>query len=256
MTLMLSLAGAGVQFAGKPIFVDLDLEIHSGEVLAVLGPNGRGKTTLIRTLVGTLQLSSGERQVLGTIGYVPQSNAPTFDFTVRDMVLMGRARHIGVFGSPGRQDFSRADLALERLGIADLANRGVVSLSGGERQLVMVAQALAGECDCLILDEPASALDLKNQAMLFDVLADLAHVDGLGVAFTTHVPGHALEAADRALLLMETDRKDGPVADIISHESLTALYGTEVRVLREQRGASSLAAAVAVPARSRQQAAE
>lgn len=253
-TTLLSLSGASVRFEARTIFDGLDIGVDAGEVLAILGPNGRGKTTLIRALVGTLALTKGSRKVSGTVGYVPQSNAPTFDFTVRDMVLMGRARHIGTFGSPGKHDFIRADAALYRLGIHALAQRGVASLSGGERQLVMVAQALAGECDCLILDEPASALDLKNQDMLFDVLAGLAHDDGLGVAFTTHVPGHALEAADRALLLMETNRQDGPVGKVISHDSLTALYGTEVRVLREQCGDSALAAAVAVPARSRRQA--
>ncbi|MEO0382714.1 MAG: ABC transporter ATP-binding protein [Pseudomonadota bacterium] len=254
MTSLLSLCDASVRFDKRVIFDGLDISVFPGEVLAILGPNGRGKTTLIRSLVGTLTLTAGSRHVSGTLGYVPQSNAPTFDFTVRDMVLMGRARHIGVLGSPGRQDFARADSALDRLGIGALAQRGVASLSGGERQLVMVAQALAGECDCLILDEPASALDLKNQAMLFDVLASLAHDDGLGIAFTTHVPGHALEAADRALLLMETKRQNGPVSEVITHDNLTALYGTQVRVLREQCGERALAAAVAVPARSRHQA--
>lgn len=247
MTKLLSLRQAGVRFDTRTIFESLDVHVCNREVLAILGPNGRGKTTLIRALVGTLALSSGSRHVRGKIGYVPQSSAPTFDFTVRDMVLMGRARHIGVFGAPGKADFGHADAALDRLGVAHLAMRGVASLSGGERQMVMVAQALAGECDCLILDEPASALDLKNQAMLFSILRDLAHSDGLGIAFTTHVPGHALEAADRALLLMEEQRQEGAVAEVISHETLTVLYGTQVRVLREEHAGQRLAAAVAVP---------
>ncbi len=246
----LQLADASVRFGERLIFQDLDLTIRAGEVLTVLGPNGRGKTTLVKTLVGALTLTAGRREQTGMIGYVPQASPPTFDFTVRDMVLMGRARHLGVFGSPGTTDFALADKAMDRLGIGWLARRGVATLSGGERQLVMIAQALAGACDLLILDEPASALDLKNQTILFSILQRLAHEDGLAIAFTTHVPGHALDVADQVLLLHETNRQHGPVAEIVSDVSLSALYGTDVKVLRDRVGDVDVAAAVALPVQS------
>ena len=243
----ISLQDAMLRYGRRTILRDLSLSVRGGEVLAILGPNGRGKTTLVKALVGSLALTAGTRRAAGTIGYVPQSVAPAFDYTVRDSVTMGRAGRIGLFSSPRRQDFAAADAALERLGLAALAARPLTTLSGGERQLVTVARALAGECRILILDEPASALDLKNQKRLFDTVRDLARRDGLAVAFTTHVPGHAFDAADSVLLLHGAAAFEaGPVADILNDASLSRLYDTPVRVVTDGAGPSRIAAAVAV----------
>ncbi|MEM7721104.1 MAG: ABC transporter ATP-binding protein [Pseudomonadota bacterium] len=229
---------------------NVDLDLRAGEVLAILGPNGRGKTTLIKALVGTLPLTTGTREVQGAIGYVPQGAGVGFDYRVREVVVMGRARHLGLFGSPRTLDYDAAETALDRVGMAHLADRTVTTLSGGERQLVMVARALAGECDLLILDEPASALDLKNQRHLFEILSTLAHDDGLAIAFSTHVPGHAFEAADQALLLHSADHRVlGAVGDVLSETALTDLYGTPVRVLAQAEPGAVLRAAVAAPVR-------
>lgn len=215
-------------------------------MLAVLGPNGRGKTTLIKALAGILPLAAGTRELCGEIGYVSQGAGVGFDYRVRELVVMGRARHLGLFRGPGRADYAAAEAALERVGMAHLAQRRVATLSGGERQLVMVARALAGECDILLLDEPASALDLKNQRRLFDTLATLAHRDGLAVAFSTHVPGHAFEAADQALLLHSAERRvQGPTAQVLSEAALSELYATPVRVLEHSEPGVVLRAAVA-----------
>nr|WP_230374335.1 ABC transporter ATP-binding protein [Pontivivens ytuae] len=238
-----------LRVAGRCIARALDLDVNSGEVLAILGPNGRGKTTLIRAMVGTLPLSRGRRIVRGAIGYVPQSTGVSFDYRVRDLVVMGRARNIGLFGSPGAEDYAAADAALDRMGQHALADRRVSTLSGGERQLVLIARALAGDCDVLMLDEPASALDLRNQRHLFDLLGMLAGDNGLAVVFSTHVPGHAFDAADRVLLLHGPNHCDtGPVPQALSEEALSALYDTPIRVLADSFGSGRvLRAAVATP---------
>lgn len=244
----LSLTGATIAPGGCQVACGVDLELSMGQVLAILGPNGRGKTTLIKALVGLLPLAAGARELRGSIGYVPQGASVGFDYKVREVVVMGRARRLGLFRSPGRADYAVAEAALERVGMAHLVDRTVTTLSGGERQLVMVARALARACDILILDEPASALDLKNQRRLFDILATLAHDDGLAVAFSTHVPGHAFEAADEALLLYSAERRVlGPVGYVLSEAALSDLYETPVRVLEQAESSAVLRAAVAVP---------
>lgn len=244
----LSLNNATIAPSGHEVARGVDLELTPGKVLAILGPNGRGKTTLIKALVGLMPLAKGSRELRGAIGYVPQGAGVGFDYKVREVVVMGRARRLGLFRSPGLADYAAAEAALERVGMARLADRTVTTLSGGERQLVIVARALAGACDLLLLDEPASALDLKNQRRLFDILTTLAHDDGLAVAFSTHVPGHAFEAADQALLLYSAERRTlGPVADVLSEAALSDLYGTSVRVLSQTEPGAVLRAAVAMP---------
>lgn len=242
----LSMRGAVLAPGGCEIARDLDLDLASGEILSILGPNGRGKTTLIRAMVGVLALQSGERRVRGAIGYVPQGAGVGFDYKVREVVVMGRARHLGLFQSPGPKDYAAADAALDRVGMAHLQDRTVTTLSGGERQLVMIARALAGQCDLLILDEPASALDLKNQFRLFEILLRLAREDGLGIAFSTHVPGHAFEVADQAFLLFAHDHRVlGPVGEVLTEAALSRLYDTPVRVLEKTEPSGTLRAAVA-----------
>lgn len=245
----LSLKGATIAPGGNEVARRVDLELSAGQVLAILGPNGRGKTTLLKALVGILPLASGTRERKGAIGYVPQGAGAGFDYKVREMVVMGRARRLGLFRNPGRADYAAAEAALDRVGMAHLVDRTVTTLSGGERQLVMVARALAGDCDILILDEPASALDLKNQRRLFDSLATLAHDDGLAIAFSTHVPGHAFEAADQALLLYSSDRRVlGQTTRVLDEAALSELYETRVRVLELAESGTVLRAAVATPA--------
>ena len=214
---------------GAWLFRGLDVELLPGRITAVLGPNGRGKTTLLRLLAGLAPAREGVVVRSGAIAFVPQSHVP-LPYTVLDMVLMGRAAHLGLFRTPGRADRDRAVGALDQVGLLRLADRPYDRLSGGERQLVLVARALAAESKVLLLDEPASALDLANQGVVLRLLRRLADRDGLAVALTTHHPDHAMAVADEVLLMAKPGRHAlGPVNAVLTEGALTALYGLPVR---------------------------
>ncbi|MCG7606958.1 cobalamin ABC transporter ATP-binding protein [Mycolicibacterium sp. (ex Dasyatis americana)] len=229
---MLELDGLGFAYDRERwLFRDVCYQLAPGEILSVLGPNGRGKTTLLRCVVGLAEPSEGRVRADGVIGYVPQSHRSTFAYTAMDMVLMGRVRHLGRMTRPGRRDYRCAQAALERVGIAPLADRDYPSLSGGERQLVLIARAIAAEGQVLVLDEPAAALDLRNQGRVLHLLRGLAD-EGHGIVLTTHHPDHALEIADTALLLGGgADVRVGPADTLLTDVVVSELYGVRAHSL-------------------------
>lgn len=213
---------------GPWIFEDVTVTACAGEVLAVLGPNARGKTTMLKCLSGLLAPVTGTVTSSGTIGYVPQSHAVAFSFTVLDIVLMGRARKVRIYSSPTDADRDAALDALGRIGILHLATRDYGGLSGGERQLVLIARALVSGCDTIVLDEPASALDLRNQARVLTVLRGLAD-DGMAVVMTTHHPDHALHIAERSMLMVSADdQRVGATRELLGDELLSEMYGVPI----------------------------
>jgi len=214
---------------GPWVLQGLNARVTKGRVFTILGPNGRGKTTLLHLLLKTLQPISGAIQVQGQIGFVPQLFQVSFPYSVLDMVLMGRARQVKLFSLPSRQDEAAAWAALERMGIADLAARPFDQLSGGQRQLVIFARALATEAEILLLDEPTSALDLKNQGVILQWIGRLARETGLTIVFTSHQPQHALAVADEVLLLSGPgDAVQGPAQSVLSEPHLERLYGVPI----------------------------
>lgn len=224
-------------------------EIGRGDVMCVLGPNGAGKTTLLRCLFGNLTPSSGTITIEGTdygglsarqlarkVAYVPQSSQSVFGHLVLDMVLMGRSAHLPMFETPSAADFEIAEAALERVGIGHLARRQFATVSGGERQLCLLARALAQEAPVLILDEPAASLDFGNQIRILDIIAELAR-SGYAILMTTHHPDHALLVGTGVLALKEgCIFGSGPPDMLLSAEFLSGLYGARVRVLRDRDG--------------------
>ena len=217
----------------RAVFRDLSFRVPDGAVFAILGPNGRGKTTLLKTVLGLLRPSAGRVRIDGATGYVPQGTHLPFPYSVLDIVVMGRARGIAAFRSPGKADYAAARRALDRLGFLGFADRPVTELSGGERQMVLIARAIASEAPILVLDEPTSALDFRNQDRVLGAIARIAREDRLTVLFTTHYPQHALHVADTALAMHgPADARAGPVADILSEAELTDLYGLPIRVAR------------------------
>lgn len=212
------------------VFERHSFEVAAGTVFGILGPNGRGKTTLLKCVAGVLEPNAGEVSVSRFVGYVPQQFATPFAYTARDIVVMGRARHIGLFGAPTRRARSLADQAMADLGIGRLADRLITNLSGGERQMVMIARALASGAETMVLDEPTSALDFRNQAIVLAALGRLSRERGLTIVMTTHHPQHALEIADAALLMQGGDRYAvGPADEILSEARLSDLYGLPIQ---------------------------
>jgi iron complex transport system ATP-binding protein len=229
---MIQVDNAAFCYGENWVFRNVNFELAPGKSAAILGPNGRGKTTLLKSIVGLLKLESGTVMTKGRIGYVAQRTDMAFAFRVLDIVVMGRAAHIGIFSTPSAKDYTKARDTLDRLGIGDFAERIYTQLSGGERQLVMIARALASECEILILDEPTSALDFSNQALIIDMLDKITTEDGLSVLMTTHVPQHAQRLADTVLTIHGPEKHEyGSAADILTETKLEKLYGVPVKSL-------------------------
>lgn len=222
---MIEIDNLAVARSGTAVLEGYSLSVTPGSVLAVLGSNGVGKTTLLNCIVGLLRPSSGTVAVNGRMGYVPQLFHAAFSYSVLDIVLMGRARHIGLFGAPSAADYVAARRYLDLMQVRHLEERSFNTLSGGQRQLVMIAQALASECTILVLDEPCSALDYKNQSIVIGMLRSLNEQLGQTIIFTTHLPQHALEVASDVLLMQDArSYRHGATADILTADNLSGLY--------------------------------
>ncbi|MCW1841640.1 ABC transporter ATP-binding protein [Prosthecomicrobium hirschii] len=242
--MMLAAEELSFGYRGRPVGTGLSLALRPGEVVALLGPNGGGKTTLLKTLIGLLPPIAGSITLDGTaierlapreraraIGYVPQAHGGSFAFSVLDAVLMGRTAHQGLFAAPSRRDRAAAGAALDRLGLGALAARPVTEISGGERQLAMIARALAQEPRLVVLDEPTASLDFGNQGRVMAEIRALGAA-GLGVLFTTHDPNQARRFADRAVLIRAgREVAAGPVDRVLTRASLEALYGAPVEIV-------------------------
>lgn len=219
----------------------LNVAVRKGEVLALLGPNGSGKTTLLKTLLGLLPAKRGDVHIDGALlssrssrerarllGYVPQSHAATFAFTVEAVVLMGRTPYGNLFSGPTPRDREVTSALLDHFGILPLAERPYTMISGGERQLALLARALAQEPHFVILDEPTASLDFGNQGKVMREMRALAQA-GHGVLFTTHDPNQALRYATRAMLLRDgACLAEGSVEQVVTRAGLEALYRTEI----------------------------
>jgi iron complex transport system ATP-binding protein len=235
-----------IGYPDRLVGTGLNVRLVEGEVLALLGPNGGGKTTLLKTLLGLLSPRGGEVRVMDRalaelpvaerarmIGYVPQVHTGTFAFTVETVVLMGRTAHGSLFAAPTARDREISHAALDRFDISALADRAYTEISGGERQLALLARALAQEPRFIVLDEPTASLDFGNQGKVMREIRALAEA-GLGVMFTTHDPNHAMRAATRAYLLRDgACLAEGPVAEVLTASLLEELYRAPVQVLRQ-----------------------
>lgn len=226
------------------VFENINFSIEKGDVLCILGPNGTGKTTLIKTLNGLHKVNSGTvllngenisklsfNDIAKIVGYIPQGHVPSFPFSVFDVVLMGRSPYINITSAPRDVDKEIAFNALKTLGIEDLKDKSYTNLSGGERQLVFLARVLAQEPDLLILDEPTNHLDFGNQIKLLEIIEQLSEL-GLAVIMSSHYPDHAFLAATKVAIMKGKSFIDfGSPEDVLTEENLRKAYGIDVKLI-------------------------
>jgi iron complex transport system ATP-binding protein len=232
-----------IGYRGHLVGSGISLELEPGEVLCLLGPNGAGKTTLFRTLLGLQRALGGavlldERpvahmrpvEIARAMAYVPQAHVTEFSYTVLDVVLMGRTARLKTFASPGAADEAVAREKLASLGIGELAEHDYTRVSGGQRQLALVARSLAQEAPILVMDEPTASLDFGNQTLVLGRIRQLAK-EGYGIVLSTHDPDHALLVASRVAIIADGGlRAVGAPQDVVTAETLSAIYRTDVIV--------------------------
>ena len=223
-----------------PVFQDINFSVDSGEILAILGPNGAGKTTMLRCITGMLRWRSGEslldgepihtmpeRKLWQKMAYVPQAKSASSAYTAFETVLLGRSSRLSAFASPGKEDIEKAEEVMAMLGISGLKDKKCSAISGGELQMVLIARALASEPQVLILDEPESNLDFKNQLVVLDTMSHLAQ-QGMTCIFNTHYPAHALQRADKSLILSRGGNYVfGTTSSVVTEENIRNAFGVE-----------------------------
>lgn len=234
-------------YDSKVVVRGANFGIGRGEVVCVLGSNGCGKTTILKSLLGFLKPFSGvvtidgqdvlamnERERAMRMAYIPQAHTPPFPFTVADVVILGRTPYINRagFSIVSAEDRRIAYHSMALLGIEALAKEVYTELSGGQRQLVLIARALAQQPDLLVMDEPTASLDYGNQYLVLSSVRDLAEDENMGVMMVTHDPVHAIFAADRVLVMEDgVISRDGDPCEVITTECLRDVYRTDVRVM-------------------------
>ncbi len=232
-----------------PVVEHLSLTVNTGEIWCILGPNGVGKTTFFKSLLGFLRLKSGVIKIDGedignwnrkkmarVIGYVPQAQTNPFPFTVEDVVLMGRTPYLNVLSAPSAKDIAVAERTIQMLGIAHLKNKQYTELSGGERQMVLIARALTQEPEILIMDEPTSNLDFGNQVRVLRHVCRLSE-NGLTILMTSHFPDHAFICNAKVVLFQPHRFVVGNAQEIVTERSLREAYGVDVKIVTDDADA-------------------
>ena len=226
------------------ILKDIHFQIGKGEILSILGSNGVGKTTLLKCTLGFLPWRSGQTLIDGKpwgewknqeiwkrIGYVPQAKRSAFSYTAEEMVLLGRNAHLGLLSQPSKKDYEHAKDCLEMVGMSRLIGKLCNEISGGELQMVLIARALATDPELLILDEPESNLDFKNQLIVIHTIRDLCKERGISSIVNTHYPEHALAISNKAMILnRDGTNAFGPADEIINEERLAKAFDVDVRI--------------------------
>lgn len=244
-----------VEFAydeSNTVLRDISFSMERGEIFSLIGPNGCGKTTLLKCINNLLKPGAGSillndvditsmsrREVGKRIGFLPQMHVSAFPFSVLDVAVMGRAPHIGLTSSPTESDFKIAESNLKTLGISHLADNPYTKISGGERQLALIAMVLTQQPDLLLLDEPTSHLDFGNQIRILEMIRTLSK-KGFSIMFTTHFPNYAFQLSCKVAMMNDGELIDiGDAKDVITEENLKKIYGVDVNIVHVE-GAGSI----------------
>ena len=234
MSALVSFRGATLGYGRRVVLSGLDFEVAEGDFLGLVGPNGAGKTTVLRALLGTLAPLEGTvtRAPGLRFGYVPQRDQVDYSFPLRvlDVVLMGRYERIGLARRPGREDRERAMAALEHVGIAELAGRPLKDLSGGQKQRTLIARALVGEPNVLVLDEPTNGMDLVATTQILGLVRELHERDNLTVIMVSHALNEVANYVERIALVVGGGFRIGAVDEIMTEPVLSDIYGIPVEV--------------------------
>ena len=246
--MLLQLESLAVNYGSKSVLKTIDLSVQQGEIYAILGSNGAGKTTLFRTIMGFIKSDKGKiivdgkninsmskRQLSKLIAYVPQCHNCTFSYPVIDIVVMGCNPHLGAFSEPKEKHYKKAKLALEKLNISHLAKRKFKKLSGGEKQLVLIARALVQKPKLIIMDEPTASLDFNNSINVLSQITKLKD-DNLSLLITCHSPSQARAFADKVLMIKDgIVYRDEDVNILDNQDVLHDLYCIEIENIDDAR---------------------
>jgi iron complex transport system ATP-binding protein len=238
---MLAVKDLSFKYKERPVLEDVDLEIRRGEVIGILGPNGCGKTTLLKLLNRNLHPQEGKVLLEGTdlegmskrkiarhIAVVPQSNEIRFAFTVRDIVSMGRMPFLDRFQGESAEDMRIVDEAMERTNIKEFADRAINTMSGGERQRVIIARALAQRPEVILLDEPTLHLDINHQFEVLDLVHELSRKEGLTVVIVSHDLPMVVRYCDRIVLIHDHRvHAIGPPEEVLTRENMRTVFNIE-----------------------------
>lgn len=221
-------------YGRRAVLTDLNFDIPEGDFLGLVGPNGAGKTTILRAILGNLAPLSGTVTLANGLrfGYVPQRDSVEYNFPLKviDVVLMGRYDRIGLGRRPKRADRDLAMAALEHVGMAPLAERGLNTLSGGQKQRALIARALVGEPNILVLDEPTNGMDLVSTTQILSLVRALHESDGITVLMVSHALNEVANYVERIALVLEGGFRLGRVNEIMTEAMLSSMYGIPVDV--------------------------
>jgi len=234
MTTLVTFNDATLGYGRHVILAGLSFEIPEGDFLGLVGPNGAGKTTILRALLGSLKPLSGTvtRAPHLRFGYVPQRDQVDYNFPLKvvDVVMMGRYDRIGLVRRPSTEDRRRAAAALEHVGIRELADQPLNSLSGGQKQRTLIARALVGEPNVLVLDEPTNGMDLVSTTQILGLVRELHERDGLTVLMVSHALNEVANYVERIALVVSGGFRLGTVTEIMNEQTLSEMYGIPVEV--------------------------
>ena len=247
---ILEVKEASFGYGRNIVLENINFQMNAGEVICLIGPNGSGKTTLLDCIMGILPLRRGKvflqgksisdlkaKEIARIISYVPQIHKKTFPYTVEEIVLMGRASHIGMFASPGNEDIVIAHEAIETVGIKHLQHRPYTELSGGEGQLVMIARALAQQSRIMIMDEPTTYLDFQNSLTVLEVTRQLAKKRNLSIILATHYLNHAFYFENNGLNTFTAmlDKKSfaiyGRPNKVLTRDNINKIFNIDCKII-------------------------